>query len=396
MSEPAARGHRWTSKAGAWFGIGASPGPLLIGAGMAARHHGAAPLLSLLLGVVLVAGMCWAQGQIGLVPPLGDGESLAQVAPRYYNQTTQRVLGGILGVAMIGWFGFNVGLGGAALSTLTGWPMVVGPIVLGLPVLALSVGGLEGWNRLAVVTTACAVALVLLVVWRLAAHGVPLQLGAPGGARAVLYDVASFVGYVAVFAFRAPDFSAGLRSRKDLAICVLLLVVPMVGMTVAGAALERGTGTTDLVVALAQGGLALGNLLVAIAVIAPAFTTVYSGALGLRSAFRWQTRTATLLVAGGGVILAALRFDKWMGPWLSVLAATLPPFLVPMAVEAARRRRGGAELSVPAWVWAPPLAAALALFIAGQPVAPLVGLAGAGVLTALWQGRNVREVRDRS
>ncbi|MDB4897379.1 MAG: purine-cytosine permease-like transporter, partial [Firmicutes bacterium] len=381
---------------GAWFGIGASPGPLLIGAGMAARHHGAAPLLSLLLGVVLVAGMCWAQGQIGLVPPLGDGESLAQVAPRYYNQTTQRVLGGILGVAMIGWFGFNVGLGGAALSTLLGWPAAIGSLVLGLPVLALSVRGMAGWNRLAIVTTTCAVALVTLVVWRLAAHGLPVQLRAPGGVGGVLLDVASFVGYVAVFAFRAPDFSAGLRSRKDLAVCVLLLCVPMVGMTIAGAALERGTGTTDLVAALAQGGLALGNLLVAAAVIAPAFTTVYSGALGLSSAFRLQSRTATLLVAGGGVILAALRFDRYMGPWLSVLAATLPPFLVPMAAEAARRRRGGVRAAVPAWVWGPALAVALALFSRGQPVAPLVGLAVAGALTALWQGRNAREVRDRA
>jgi hypothetical protein len=108
------------------------------------------------------------------------------------------------------------------------------------------------------------------------------------------------------------------------------------------------------------------------------------------------TRTATLLVAGGGVILAALRFDRLMAPWLSVLAATLPPFLVPMAAEAARRRRGSAPAAVPTWVWAPALAIALALFFAGQPAAPLAGLAVAGALTAVWQGRNAREDRDRA
>lgn len=344
---------RWTARAGAWLGIGASPAALVLGAGLAARHDGPVPLLALLAGAALMVLVLVGSGYLGLVPPHGEGDTLSGLAPRYLAASGARVLNALLAAAMVGWFGFNVGLGGAALAALLGVPGPVGPLLLGVPTVALSLGGMRRWNAVALVATGSALVLTLVVTARLAAPAAPVT-GALGAPALALADVAGFLGYVAVFALRAPDFSVGLAGPRDLARCVALLVLPMALVAVAGIALQRGTGSADLVATLAAtGGLAAGNLLVAIAVVAPTFTTAYSGALALRAITGLSERAAVLVIAVPGLLLAAARFDRLLLPWLTLLAAALPPLVVPLAVEAARRRRGGAPREVPPWTWVP-------------------------------------------
>lgn len=350
---------------------------------MGARHGGAVPALSLLAGAGLQAALLWFQAQSGMAEGQNRGGSFADLAPGYFDPVTRRLLSGLLAAAMIGWFGFNTGLGGAALGALLGLPGGAGPLLLGLPILALSFGGLNRWNGLATVTTAAALALGGLVALRLAEPASPVT-AAPGGLEPMLIDVAALVGYTAVFSLRSPDFAVGF-TRRDLAISIALISLPITVFALAGAGLQQGTGSTDLVAVLAgQGALAMGNLLVATAVVAPAFTTVYSGSLALSAATGLGSRTAMGLVTLIGLGLAVARFDRMLGPWLSLLAAVLPPIVIPMATEAARRRRGLAERKLPLWVWAPASAAALGLTAAGHPLAVLAGLAAALVLTGVW------------
>ncbi|GAB3933960.1 hypothetical protein GCM10027614_06080 [Micromonospora vulcania] len=114
---------------------------------------------------------------------------------------------------------------------------------------------------------------------RAAAAGAPVRLAAGG-----LADAAALIGYAAVFALRAPDFSVGLARRRDLVWCVGLLIGPALLGVLAGAGLWLRTGSADVVALLAAGsGLAAyANLFVAVAVFAAALTTTYSGALALR------------------------------------------------------------------------------------------------------------------
>lgn len=377
----------WSARAGAWLAIGSSPAALVLGAGIADRHGGPAPAGPLVVGVLLMAGLLAAQGALGVAAPRGEGLTLSALAPRYLKGRSRAVLNASLGLAMIGWFGFNVGLGGAAAAQLLGVPGPVGPLLLGLPVVALSSGGISRWNPLAIITTCSALVLVGVVTMRLAAPGTPVAVSSAPLTPAIM-DVAALVGYVAVFSVRAPDFSVGLRGPRDLWACVGLLVVPTVLVLLAGVSLNLGTGSVDLVGTLAgPDGLAIGNLLVALAVIAPAFTTTYSGSLALRSVAPLSQRTAVLAVALPGLLLAALRFDRQLLPWLTVLAAVLPPLVVPMAAEGARRRRGEVSHLVPLWTFAPASATAVALTVANQPTAPLVGLAIAAATTLWWLRR---------
>lgn len=352
---------------------------------MAARHGGAVPVAGLLVGGVLMAALLWGQGRIGLRRPLGDGGTLTAVLPAYLGDTSRLLLAAVLAVSMVGWNGFNVGLGGASLAALTHLPGWAGPVLLEMAVLAVSWAPARLGNRVAVVTTLSAVVLVGWCLTVLPPPGAPVRLAGGG-----LADAAALIGYAAVFALRAPDFSVGLSRRRDLAWCVGLLIGPALLGVLAGAGLWLRTGSADVVALLAAGsGLAAyANLFVAVAVFAAALTTTYSGSLALRGlAPRLPARAAMLLVAVLGGMLAVARFDRLVLPWLTLLAAALPVLVVPMAVEAAARRSGRAPRTVPAWCWVPPALLAVACTLAGVGVAPLLGLALAAACTVLWRRR---------
>lgn len=371
----------WRARSGAWLAIGTAPGLLLLGAGMAVRHGGQVPVIALVAGLALLAFLLWFQGSHGLRPPFGEGGPLAQVATRMVDETTQSLLGWLMFVAMLGWFGFNVGLGGAALQQLTGMPPVLGPIALGLPIAVLSMGGMTRWNGLAVVTTLATLTLVVFAAAQLGVRTVPLTPRVDDWSK-VLVDMGAVVGFGAVFAVRTPDFTAGL-GRRDLAILVGLLCGSFFVVALGGIYAGAASGSMDWV-GLLRDNAALGNLLLAVATVGPIFTTMYSGCLALRSvAPTVSERQAMLGVAAVGLVLGVLRFDLAVGMWLSVLGSALPPIIVPMAWEAAVRRRGGPPRRLPFWTWVPASAIAMVLTFMGSALAQLIALAVALFMTAV-------------
>ncbi|GAA2072060.1 hypothetical protein [Actinomadura alba] len=372
----------WRDSAGAWLGLGAAPGALVLGAQIGGRHDGHLPLQVLVAGGVVMALLLAVQGRLGLRPPAGEDATLSQLTPRYLPRTADRAITVLLAMAMVGWFGFNVGLGGGAVAALTGVPDPAGIVLLGLPITAVLLAGAGRWNGVAVATTLSAIALIAIVAVRLAPPEPVLTTGHGGDGRFAA-DVAGYLGYVAVFAVRAPDFTVGFGRRRDLAWCVALLVGAALAASTVGAGLAAASGSTDVVAVLAgPDGLAVANLFVAASVVAPTLTTMHSGALAVRRFGAVPHRAAVLAIAGPGLVLALFRVDRMMLAWLSLLAAVLPALVVPMAVEAARRRRGRAPRPVPTWTWAPASALALGLTVVASPVAALAGLGAAVAATA--------------
>ncbi len=377
----------WKSVAGAWLGVGTSPSALLVGAGLAAQHAGPIPLVSMFGAMALIFILIWFQGHLGLQPPLGDGGNLTQVAPRYFNPVMQKLLGALIAFGMTGWFGLNIGFGAAAFGALVGQPQWLGVLVMGVPILVLSLRGLHGWNVLASLTTMCVLVLIALIVSRYGATAMPLTLNVAPPLQ-TLSDVALMMGFVSVFMVRAPDFTARLGTRRDLAIVGLLLCTPLTITILAGANLQQGTGSADLVSVLAgTSGLAIGNLLITLASIAPTFTTLYSGAPALRAATGIDETRGMFGMGMIGIVLAIWRIDQMMLPWLSVLAATLPPILIPLAVESVRRRAGHAPRQVSVWLWLSGAVVAVALTLAKHPLASLAGLSASGIATGVWHWR---------
>jgi hypothetical protein len=375
---------RWPDVLGAWLGIGTAPGALIVGAGMAARHGGAVPIFSVLLSVGAMFAVVWLPGLLGVNPPHGEGLKLTDLTPKYFSPGMQRALAGLIALGMTGWFGFNVGLGGAALSALIEAPGFVGPLLIGIPVLIFSLLGIKRWNGLAVLTTAAVIVLVVMVSVRFAggAKIISFSFGDPAN---LVVDMATLIGYLAVFAVRSPDFTAGFTRKKDLVISNLLLCVPIILIALAGVGLQQGTGSADLVSIMAQpGGLKIGNLLIFLAVIAPALTILYSGAPALKASVGLKEKYGMYLITAVGLTLAITRFDLLLIDYLGYLAALMPPVVIPLAVEAARRRRGGEPRMVSVWVWLPGAAVSVILTIFSHPMAALAGLLVAAAASAVW------------
>ncbi|GAA2164402.1 hypothetical protein [Actinomadura napierensis] len=380
-------GRTWRSASGAWLGIGTAPGALVLGAQIGGRHGGALPVAVLAIGGAVMTALLAAQGRLGLRPPAGEGAGMAELAPRYLPPVAERAFTALLAVAMAGWFGFNVGLGGAALAALAGVPDAAGVCALTVPLVAILLAGGGRWNAVAVATTLTAITLIGIVAVKLPPPASPVSLARDGPFTGLAADLAGYIGYVAVFAVRAPDFTAGLRGRGDLAACVALLVGPALAASVVGAGVAAASGSTDVVAVLAgPDGLPAANLFVAASVVAPTLAAVHSGALAVRrflpASGRFGARVwAVLAVAVPGAVLAALRVDRMLLDWLTVLAAALPALVPPMAAEAARRRRGRPARPVRTWIWAPGAALAVALTLAGHAAAAPAGLAVSAAAT---------------
>jgi hypothetical protein len=400
----------WRAASGAWLGIGTAPGALVLGAQVGGRHGGALPLIVLVVGGAVMATLLATQGRLGLRAPAGENAGMTVLAPRYLPPVAERAFTALLAAAMVGWFGFNVGLGGAAAAALGGVPDAVGVAALTVPMVAVLIAGSGRWNAVAVVTTLTAIALIGIVAVKLAPPASPVAFSRNGPPGVLAADLAGYIGYVSVFAVRAPDFTVGLRGRGDLAACVALLVVPALAASVVGAGDAAASGSTDVVAVLAgPDGLPAANLFVAASVIAPTLAAVHSGVFAVRrflppdrtptaapgqegrvphgrvrrSQARVRARVsrldgrqvvAVLVISVPGAVLAALRVDRMLLDWLTVLAAALPALVPPMAAEAARRRRGRPGRPVATWIWAPGAVVAMALTLAGHSAAAPIGL----------------------
>ena len=346
---------------------------------MAARYDGAIPLIGIAVGGIAVAAMLVVQGRLGLVAPHGDGDTLAGVTRRYLGAHSNRATQLVLSLAMIGWMGFNVGLGGAGLGAVLGLPQPFGQLLLAAPFALLAFGGMRRWNWLAIVTTCTSVALVVLILTQLAAPGSPVTTEI---SRGWFIDATVCIGYVAVFALRAPDFSYALARPRDLYASAGLLVGTMMGNALAGVALYRGTGQVDVVTTIATGEAAdIGNLLIAMSVVAPSFATLHSGSMALTAFSGWSKRVTTLVVLVVGTGLASLRFDQFLQSWLSVLAVALPSLLVPITVASRYRWRHGKVGKITVWMWLPGSVVGLAVWPFSESLAVLFALLVAGAAT---------------
>ena len=361
----------------------------MLGAQLADRRAGPLPVLSLVAGATLMTALLFAQGQLGLRPPRGHGEPFSVLSRRYLRGASRRSVGLAITCGMVGWVGFSVGIGGESLARLLGTPHAAGALLLGGLVLLLVLAGVQRWNAVALFTTVATLVLAPMLLLSLDNVAVPITSSGTGTQSAV-GELAAFVGYVAVFMLRAPDFTWGIARRSGVLRCVLALVVPAMLLVLVGAAMRLSVGdaadgaTLAGLPLLRLGGLPVGDLLIVLAVVAPAVTAAYSGGMALQIFTGLQARVGMALVGVVGVALGVLEFQRELLPWLAFLAGVVPPIAVPFWVEHARRSRGRAARWIPSWTWLPASVVGGTLIAKGSLAAPLAGLGVAAVLSLLW------------
>jgi cytosine permease len=341
----------WLGRTGPYVGIGASPAALILGAQLADRHDAPLAIIALVVSATgMLALLIW-QGRLGVTPPGGEGVRFGELAPRYFDGGAARLISCVLAAAMIGWMGFNAGLGGAALAELAGLPQALTSSLVLVGVSALALTGLRWWNWLALGATVATLVLIVTVLSLIDVSSSPFTFEPPAPAR-LLTNITALTGYVAVFALRSPDFTAGLQRRSDVVWPAALLVGITIGVAAAGVAVWSVSGDSDVIGVIAD-RVSVGNLLLLLAVVPAALTSFHSGRLALASGTRLPNRSAALVVAGAGLMLAILRFDQYLVVWLAVLSVVLVPIMVPMGREVWGRGRGRAPRPVPTWTWVP-------------------------------------------
>ncbi|MFD0537260.1 hypothetical protein ACFQY7_29455 [Actinomadura luteofluorescens] len=187
-------GRTWRAASGAWLGIGTAPGALVLGAQVGGRHGGALPVPVLVVGGAVMAALLAAQGRLGLREPAGEnsrhGRARAPLPGPGRRAGLHRAARGRDGR----WFGFNVGLGGAAAAALGGVPDAVGVAALTVPTAAVLVAGGGRWNAVAVATTLTAVALIGIVAVKLAPPASPVSFARDGPPGVLAADLAATSG----------------------------------------------------------------------------------------------------------------------------------------------------------------------------------------------------------
>jgi cytosine permease len=228
----------WLRRVGPWVGIGTSPAAMMMGGGVAQGLEGATLLAVLVVGSVLLTGLALAQGLLGQRTGLALNALLTGPLGERASRRTASIV--MLGM-MLGWFGLNAGVGGAALARLIGLSEPVGIVLFTLVILAVV------WRGIGVLSFSALMAGCATVV--LAAYGLDrafdhseVALSGPNTATdptGVLAGVAIVVGYGAAFALRTPDFTHDLRRPSHVVWCALAgLGIPLIGFAVAGAALR--------------------------------------------------------------------------------------------------------------------------------------------------------------
>lgn len=362
----------WLARIGPWVGIGTSPAALMTGGGVGAGLRGADMVLALVVGVALLTGLAVGQGVLGQRTGLTLGALTSGPLGQVGSRRTASV---VMVVMMVGWFGVNAGVAGAALGRLLGVPEPLGIVAFATAMLGVARLGLGALSWTALVA---GIATTVLAVYGLrlafAERAVTLSGGEAGShPTSLATGVLLVVGFGAAFALRTPDFTHDLARTRHVAWCALAgLALPLTAFALAGAALHAATGTWDLADVLTRlGSPEVAYLFLTVGFAGSVLTNIWSGGLSLSDVLpRLSTPPAMAAVCAVGILAATGGFAGLMLPWLTVMALAAPGLAAICAVHAWRGnsvpvRWGTTALSC----WGAGFACAMALHVAGSWVA---------------------------
>lgn len=362
MAAPADTRIGWFGLATIWFGGVISVPALLVGATLIGGLGFGPALLWSGLGFLIVGSSMALLG----ARAAQQGADTRALATRAFGETGARVvLGLVVGVPLMGWFGVQTAIAAGSLVHIVErsfglhWSLPPVALALGATMTLTAVAGFGALKWLNYLAVPAKVALVGFgVAMALQAQGLgPVWAWQPDPAKAIdpLTAIGMAVGFVAVAAVIAPDYARQARTGRDAVLgCLLGLVPAAVALAAAGALLAIAQRTHDIVEIYARLGwplLALSVLIVA------TWTTnvmnVYSAGLALDGLIGgllgWgpERRAIATALAGliGSVLAAAGILDRLTG-FLSLLTLTVMPiagvmiaawWLLPAPTAAARR-----------------------------------------------------------
>jgi cytosine permease len=374
----------WLSLATIWFGGVISVPALLVGATLIGGLSFGQALLWSSLGFVIVGSF---MALLGTRAAQHGADTRALATRAFGEQGARVVLGLVVGLPLMGWFGVQTAIAAGSLvhivesSFSQRWSLPPVALALGATMTLTAVAGFSALKWLNYVAVPAKVALVAYgVTMALQAQGLqPIWTWQPDPAKALdpLTAIGIAVGFVAVAAVIAPDYARQARTGRDAVWgCLLGLVPAAMLMAACGALLAIAQRTHDIVEIYARLGLPLLALSV---LIVATWTTnvmnVYSAGLAMGGLLGWDGNKRALATALAGLIGALLAaagiLERLMG-FLSLLTLTVMPI---------------AGVMIAAWWLVPTPAAAGPRWHARGLLAW-----GVGVLLVLWMDHPLRNL----
>jgi cytosine permease len=350
---------------------------MMVGAGIASQVGPAVALPAVIGGSLVV----YALGAVHGLEALRTRAAMGASVRRVFGAGAPSVLFTLVIVlAMIGWCGFYLGVGGAALSDLLSLNQVGGALLLGAACAGLALLGQNTWNSLVYLTAGSAVALTVFTVTAISASP-PAEVPDPSFGQGVVTGIGGVVAYAIVFTMRAPDFTVDLEAPRDVWLAGLTMLVPLVVVMTIGVWLYGRTGLFDI------GGVLrrterpeAEQLFLALSAIAPAVTVIYSSAISIESMRRIRHELVVIAISTAAFVLGAVRFDLRLVAFLQALGAVVPSALAVMLVHPRLDPAPSPALSLSAW------AAGSASALAVRSIEPFWGFVVGGLVTAasLW------------
>jgi len=325
----------WFSLASIWLGGMVSIPSLLIGSTLIGGLGFYSTLLAGVLGIAFVCVfMC-----LESVAAANERMNTVQLTKHAFGETGGAILvGGIVGLATMGWFGVQTNIAGVSFSKIlnNGFSInisdSISSIFWGVIMLVTAVYGfkLMKWlNYIAVPAILILMVYGLVVSFR-GKGWIDLISFQPEQPMSFLSAIGLAIGFVAVGGVISPDINRFAKTKKDAILGSIMGLLPagvlLLGVGATLAILQGTHDITDIFSKLGYPMLALSILILA------TWTTnvvnAYSGGLALNQLFMLpesKRKLSTLLAGTIGTALAVMGILNHFIGFLTILTTTIPP-----------------------------------------------------------------------
>lgn len=347
----------WLSIALIWAGAVISVPSLMVGGAIAAGMPLGMGILAGITGYIIVVIFMTFQGMQG--SDLGR-PTVVNASSAFGEKGAGFIISFILGVSVMGWFGVQTSVTGAAFSGFmaqmgVSFPVWLSSLIWGVIMLTTAI---IGYKALSYLNYIAVPALILLAVYgttiALKQYGLEgLAAHSPEASMGFFQAVALSVGGFAVGGVIAGDYSRYAKDRKGALLSSAIGVLPIgCALLAAGALMSVVAGTYDITQVVSTLGFpVLGFIILILATWTTNAVNAYSGGLAITNMLNLSgnRRAMATAVAGGiGTILAISGIINHFISFLVVMTAGITPIAGVMIADYWIMNKGDAGAWKPA------------------------------------------------
>lgn len=326
---------KWYSLAGIWFGGIVSVPALLVGSTLIASLSFNYSIWAGLIGFSFVV-LFMSLLSIAAVEKRKATVSLASSS--FGINGAKLIVGLIIGLSTIGWFGIQSNIAGASFSKILvemngpEIPIWLSSVFWGSIMVLTAVFGfkyLKWLNYIAVPAIIILLIYGLVITFQTHSFGEILNF-TPKENMPLLQAIGFTIGFISVGGVISPDYNRFAATKKDAILGSLLGIIPSALCLLAiGAILAITQGTYDIVEIFSSLGFPfLAMSILILATWTSNVINIYSSGLAFNNLFNRgdENRSKTTLIVGAfGILLAALGVLSHFMSFISLLTITITP-----------------------------------------------------------------------